>query len=153
MMAAIENISQAQFMVSVEAIPEDYEEAYKNPQQANILVYNAFDDKTGERLDAPREVYRRFQRHKSLSLLSGIRNATIQMTLGSYDAQQGIVGDNLSGKAIMQGAMQSDGAAGPYLINYIKAWNRIQQEIVIDLIPKYYRTPRSLSNHWPRRQA
>jgi hypothetical protein len=142
MMAAIENISQAQFMVSVEAIPEDYQEAYKNPQQANILVYNAFDDKTGERLDAPREV----QKIPTPQIVESAfmnANATIQMTLGSYDAQQGIVGDNLSGKAIMQGAMQSDGAAGPYLINYIKAWNRIGQ-IVIDLIPKYYRTPRSL---------
>ena len=133
MMAAIENISQAQFMVSVEAIPEDYQEAYKNPQQANILVYNAFDDKTGERLDAPREV----QKIPTPQIVESAfmnANATIQMTLGSYDAQQGIVGDNLSGKAIMQGAMQSDGAAGPYLINYIKAWNRIGQ-IVIDLIP------------------
>lgn len=140
--AAIENMSQAQYMVPVEGIPEDYLNAYQNPQQANILVYNQFDDKTGERLDPPREI----QKPGVPPIIESafmLTNQSIQMALGSYDAQQGIVGDNLSGKAIMQGAMQSDGAAGPYLINYIKGWNRIGQ-IVLDLIPKYYRTPRSL---------
>lgn len=142
MFGAIENMSQAQYMVPVEGIPEEYLDAYQNPQQANILVYNQFDDKTGERLDPPREI-------QKTGVPPIIENAflmtdqSIQSALGSYDAQQGIVGDNMSGKAIMQGALQSDGAAGPYLINYIKAWNRIGQ-IVIDLIPKYYRTPRSL---------
>lgn len=140
--AAIENMSQAQYMVPLQGIPEDYLTAYQNPQQANILVYNQFDKDTHERLDPPREI----QKTGVPPIIENaflMTNQSIQMALGSYDAQQGIVGDNLSGKAIMQGAVQSDGAAGPYLINYIKGWNRIGQ-IVLDLIPKYYRTPRSL---------
>lgn len=142
MMAEIEDMVMHKFLVSAEAIPEEYLEAYQKPQQASVLVYNAFDDKTGERLEPPREI----QRTPTPPIVESTfmnANVTIQAALGSYDAQQGIVGDNLSGKAIMQGALQSDGAAGPYLINYIKAWNRIGQ-IVLDLIPKYYRTPRSL---------
>jgi hypothetical protein len=141
-MQSIENIVQYQIMVPAEAIPEEYLGAYQKPQEANVLVYNQFDDKTGQRLDPPREV----QKVPPPPVVeSTFQNSTriIQSTLGSYDAQQGIVGDNLSGRAIMQGAMQSDGAAGPYLINYIKAWNRIGQ-IVLDLIPKYYVTPRSI---------
>lgn len=141
-MQSIENIVQYQIMVPLEAIPEDYLNAYQKPQEANVLVYNQFDDKTGERLDPPREV----QKVPPPPVVeSTFQNSSriIQSTLGSYDAQQGIVGDQLSGKAIMQGAMQSDGAAGPYLINYIKGWNRIGQ-IVLDLIPKYYITPRSI---------
>lgn len=141
-MQSIENIVQYQIMVPAEAIPEEYLSAYQKPQEANVLVYNQFDDKTGQRLDPPREV----QKVPPPPVVeSTFQNSLriIQSTLGSYDAQQGIVGDNISGKAIMQGAMQSDGAAGPYLINYIKAWNRIGQ-IVLDLIPKYYVTPRSI---------
>ncbi len=142
MMNEIENMVMHKFIVSVEAVPADYMGAYQNPQEASVLLYNAFDDKTGERLEAPREI----QRTPTPPIVeSAFMNAdsTIQATLGMYDAAQGIVGDNLSGKAIMQGAMQSDGAAGPYLINYLKGWDRIGQ-IVLDLIPKYYKTPRSL---------
>lgn len=142
MFGAIENMSQAQYMVPVEGIPEEYLDAYQNPQQANILVYNQFDDKTGERLDPPREI-QKMGVPPIIETAFMMTDQSIQSALGSYDAQQGIVGDQMSGKAIMQGAIQSDGAAGPYLINYIKAWNRIGQ-VVIDLIPKYYRTPRSL---------
>lgn len=143
--AEIEQMVMHKWIVSLEAIPKDddnYLQAYQNPQLASVLVYNAFDDKTGQRLEGPREVQRTPTPPIVESTFLNARN-TIQFTLGSYDSQQGIIGDNLSGKAIMQGAMQSDGTAGPYLINYIKAWNRIGQ-IVIDLIPKYYKTPRSL---------
>lgn len=142
MMNEIENMVMHKFIASVEAVPEDYKDAYANVQEASVLLYNAFDDKTGERLEAPREI----QRTPTPPIVeSAFLNAdrTIQATLGSFDAQQGIVGDQLSGRAIMQGAMQSDGAAGPYLINYLKAWDRVGQ-IVLDLVPKYYRTPRSL---------
>ncbi len=140
-LAAIENLTQAQLKVPLEAIPLDQLQAYQNPQQANVLIYNQF-GKNGERLDPPQEVIKQ-QIPSIIENVFMMMDQTIQATLGSYDAQQGIVGNQISGKAIMQGAIQSDGAAGPYLINYIKAWNRIG-EIVIDLIPKYYKTARNL---------
>jgi hypothetical protein len=142
MMNEIENMVMNKWVASVEGIPTDYQGAYQNPQEAAVLLYNAFDDKTGERLEPPREV----QRTPTPPIVeSSFMNAqaVIQATLGSYDASQGIVGDNLSGKAIMQGALQSDGASGPYRTNYLKAWERIGL-VTMDLIPKYYRTPRSL---------
>ncbi len=142
MMAEIENMVMHKFMVAVEAIPEDYQEAYKNPQQANVLVYNTFDEKTRERLDPPREI----QRTPTPPIVESTfmnSDMTIQMSLGSHELQSAVNQKDLSGIAIQQGALQTDGAAGPYLINYIKAWNRLGQ-IVIDLIPKYYVTPRSL---------
>jgi len=141
MLNEIENMVMHKFIVSVEAIPEDYKEAYRNVQEANVLAYNAFHADTGERLEAPREV----QRTPTPPIIESAfmnADATIQATLGSYDASQGIV-DNMSGRAMIQGALQSDGSSGPYLINYLKAWDRIGQ-IVLDLIPKYYKTPRSL---------
>lgn len=145
-LAFIENLTNAQFKVPLQALPtnqQTYLNAYTNPQTANILVYNQFDDKTGERLDPPMEVVKQ-QVPSIVQETFVMMTSTIQDTLGSYDAQQGIqAGAGLSGKAIMQGAMQSDSAAGPYRINYIKGWNRIG-EVVMHLMPRVYRTPRSI---------
>ncbi len=138
----LENMVMHKWVASVEGVPTDYQDAYANPQEAGVLLYNAFDDKTGERLEPPREV----QRTPTPPIVeSSFMNAqsVIQATLGSYDASQGIVGDNLSGKAIAQGALQSSTASGVFNLNYLKAWDRLGQ-IVMDLIPKYYKTPRSL---------
>lgn len=142
--AEIENMVMHKWVVPLESIPDNdkYLNAYVNPQEESVLVYNAFDDKTGQPLPGPREVQRTpTPPIVENAFMSAIN--TIQATLGSYDAQQGNIDPSMSGRAIMQGAMQADGAAGPYLINYIKAWNRIGQ-VVMDLIPKYYKTPRSL---------
>jgi len=66
-----------------------------------------------------------------------------QTILGTYDSILGTNDQQISGVAIQQGAMQANAAAIPYLMGYIKGLNRIAQ-IIIDLIPKYYVTPRSL---------
>ena len=39
--------------------------------------------------------------------------------------------------------IQSNNASVPFIVGYIKGLNRVAQ-IIVDLIPKYYRTPRSL---------
>jgi predicted GNAT family acetyltransferase len=67
----------------------------------------------------------------------------IQGILGSYDAALGIQNNELSGVAIMQGAMHSNAAAMPYTVGFMKGWNRVCQQL-LDLIPKYYLTPRSI---------
>jgi hypothetical protein len=72
----------------------------------------------------------------------------IQGILGSYDAALGIQNNELSGVAIMQGAMHSNAAAMPYTVGFMKGWNRVCQ-INLDLIPKYYVTPRSLPTVHP----
>lgn len=141
--AEIENMVMHKFIVSAEAIPEDYVEAYKNVQQASTLVYNAFYQKNPEiRLEPPREI----QRTQTPPIVENTFLGTDQVTqtiLGSYDAILGINEKNISGVAIEAGAMQSNAAALPYLMGYIKALNRVSQ-IIVDLIPKYYQGPRSL---------
>src|SRR5690606_1889099 len=66
-----------------------------------------------------------------------------QTILGSYDSAQGVNQAQLSGIAFARSAIQSNNASVPYIVGYIKGLNRVAQ-IIIDLIPKYYRTPRSL---------
>ena len=141
--AEIENMVQHKFMVAVESIPEDYADAYKNVQQASTLVYNAFyKDNPEVPLPPPREV----QRTPTPDIVQMTFMGTDQVTqtiLGTYDSILGTNDKQISGVAIQQGAMQSNAAAIPYLQGYIKGVNRIAQ-IITDLIPKYYVTPRSL---------
>jgi len=141
--AEIENMVQHKFMVAVESIPEDYADAYKNVQQASTLVYNAFyKDNPEQPLPPPREV----QRTPTPDIVNMTFMGTDQVTqtiLGTYDSILGTNDKQISGVAIQQGAMQSNAAAIPYLQGYIRGLNRVAQ-IVVDLIPKYYVTPRSL---------
>ena len=141
--AEIENMVQHKFMVSLESIPEDYADAYKNVQQASTLVYNAFyKDNPEVPLTPPREV----QRTPTPDIVQMTFMGTDQVTqtiLGTYDSILGTNDKQISGVAIQQGAMQSNAAAIPYLQGYIKGLNRLAQ-IIVDLIPKFYVTPRSL---------
>lgn len=141
--AEIQNMVMHKFKVAIESIPEEYKDAYKNVQVMSVLAYNAFFEKNPEvPLPPPQEI----QRTETPQLVQAIFNGsdqTTQMILGSYDTALAVNSDALSGKAIQQGALQSNGAALPYLMGYIKGLNRIAQ-LILDLIPKYYRTPRSL---------
>lgn len=141
--AEIENMVMHKWIAAVEGIPEDYIDAYQNPQQASVIVYNAYyKDDPDKPLPPPREIQRTPTPPIVEATFMG-SDAVTQAILGSYDGVLGISGNQISGVAIQQGAMQSNAAAMPYLTNYIRALNRIAQ-IILDLIPKYYVTPRSL---------
>lgn len=141
--AELETMVQHKFMVAIESIPEDYVDAYTNPQQAQVLAYNAFYEKDQNMPLPPPQVIQRTDTPSIVQATFEGTDRTTQAILGSFDAQQGVVGDKISGRAIEAGAMQSDAAALPYLENLIKALNRVGM-ILIDLIPKYYVTPRSV---------
>jgi hypothetical protein len=67
----------------------------------------------------------------------------MQSILGSYDASLGINNNQLSGVAIVEGATQSNAAAMPYVVSFLQSLNQVAH-IIVDLIPKYYVTPRTL---------
>lgn len=143
---SIENMVEHKFMVAKEALPkeEDWLEAYRNQQKPSTLVYNAFFEQNPEQpipmpireiqhVPAPPEVIQAFTGTDSL----------IQNILGSYDAALGINDNQLSGIAIVEAASQSNAAAMPYIVGFLQGLQRIA-EIVVDLIPKYYKTPRTI---------
>lgn len=142
----IENTIQHKFMVAKEAIPkeDEFQEAYKNVQKASTLVFNSVHEANPEmpianpireiqRVPAPPEITSAFQGADSL----------IQNVLGSYDASLGINNNQLSGIAIVEAASQSNAAAMPYIVGYLEGWQRAC-EIYVDLLPKYYVTPRTI---------
>lgn len=139
----LENTVEHKFIASVESIPEDYLEAYINVQKPATLLYNAFlDGDMNAPLAPPREIVRT-PIPPEISATFGMTDNLIQGILGSYDAALGIQNNELSGVAIMQGAMHSNAAAMPYTVGFMKGLNRVCQQI-LDLIPKIYVTPRSI---------
>ncbi|NTU69251.1 hypothetical protein HGB13_00260 [bacterium] len=139
----LENMVQHKFKVAKEAIPKGYEEAYKNIQQASILVYNAFKDNDPNiplpppqeigRIPAPPEVTNTFM----------IADQTTQNILGSYDAALGINNNQLSGIALVEAASQNNAVAMPYINGYLQGLSAAAQAI-IEIIPEYYKTPRTV---------
>lgn len=139
----LENTVEHKFIASVESIPEDYIDAYIDIQKPGTLLYNAFlDGNPDVPLAPPREIVRT-PIPPQISETFQMSDNLIQGILGSYDAALGIQNNELSGVAIMQGAMHSNAAAMPYTVGFMKGLNRVCQQI-LDLIPKYYVTPRSI---------
>lgn len=139
----MESIVQHQYIVAIESIPEDQQEAYTTPQIASCLQYNHVFDKEAGIMLPPPQVLQRRQIPPELTQTFNSASNIMQMTLGNYDAILGINDKDISGKAIQAGAMQSNAAALPYLMGFNNGLTRLA-EIVVDLIPKYYRTPRTL---------
>lgn len=138
----LENIVQHKVMIAKEALPkeEDFLAAYKDYQKPSTYVYNAYFEQDPDkpipnpirevqRVPAPPEVIQTFTSSDSL----------IQNILGSYDASLGINDNQLSGIAIVEAATQSNSAAMPYIVGFLQGLQRIA-EIIVDLIPKYYKT-------------
>lgn len=139
----IENMIQHKFIVSIEAIPPDYEEAYQNVQQADVLVYNAFYKGDTQTPLAPPQVVQRTQTPPIVESTFMGSDTVTQAILGNYDSTLGTNQKDVSGVAVANGAIHTSAASTPYLMGYIKGLNRIAQ-IMLDLIPKYIVTPRTL---------
>jgi hypothetical protein len=142
----IENTVQHKFMIKKEALPKEQEwlEAIKDVQKPSNIVVNAFFEENPDqpipdpirevmKVPAPPEIIQSFTGSDSL----------IQNILGSYDASLGINNNQLSGIAIVEAATQSNAAAMPYVVGYLQGYQRAAQ-IYTDLLPKYYKTPRTL---------
>jgi len=141
----IENMTQHKWKVPYEAIPNDKKwlKAYTDPQTANVIVYNQYKDGDPNKpVNAPQEIQRQPIPNEVLQTFQ-LTDQTIQGILGSYDATIGINDKDISGKAIQQGAMQSNAAAMPYTVGFLNGWNRCAQ-IYLDLLPKFYVTPRTI---------
>lgn len=140
----LENMIQHKFSMAIESVNEDYEDALKNVQKADVIFYNHFlDENRPEVTLPPPQVINRQPIPQEVTNTFRVSDEMTQAILGSYDNAMGVNRAELSGVAIARGALQSNTAFMPYIVGYINGLNRIAQ-IIIDLIPKYYRTPRSL---------
>jgi len=142
----IENIVQHKFIIKQEALPQEeaWLEAIRDIQKPSNIVVNAFFDQNPNQPipDPIREIAKPPAPPEILQAFTGA-DSTIQNVLGSYDASLGINNNQLSGKAIEIGALQSNSASMPYIVGFLSGLQRIAH-IYVDLLPKYYTTPRTL---------
>lgn len=142
----IESTVQHKFMVAKEALPKEEEllQAYKDVQKANVMVFNSvYEGNPDQPINNPiREVQRVGAPPEIVQAFTGT-DALMQNILGTYDASLGINNNQLSGVAIVEAATQSNATAMPYIIGYLQGYQRAAQ-IYVDLMPKYYTTPRTL---------
>lgn len=141
----LENMIQHKFIVAEESLPqqEEYLAAYDNVQQANVVVYNAYNENNPDQpIPPPREVVRTPIPAEVMGAYS-VTDSTSQVILGSFDASLGINDNQLSGVAIIEAATQSNSAAMPYVTGYLQAWTHIGC-MIADLLPLYIVTPRTI---------
>lgn len=140
----LENLVQHKIMACEEGIPPQYKDAYEDFQHADVLVYKNFSDKMpGEQLPPPQAI----QRTPIPPEVSNTFSLTDQMTqniLGSFDIQMGnLNASQLSGLAVQETVTQGNAVAMPYVEGYLQALNQVAT-IIVDLIPKYWKTPRTI---------
>lgn len=142
----IENIVQHKFIIKKEALPKEEEwlAAIKDIQKPSNIVVNAFYEKNPDQpIPEPiREIMKIPAPPEALQAFTG-SDSLIQNVLGSYDASLGINNNQLSGIAIVEAASQSNATAMPYIVGYLQGYQRAAQ-IYVDLMPKYFTTPRTL---------
>lgn len=141
----MENMVQHKFKVAKESLPkeEDWLQAYKDIQKPSTLVYNAFYENDPDKPCPPPEEIARVPMPQEVVQSFVGADQLIQNILGSYDASLGINDNQLSGVAIVEAATQSNAAAMPYVVGFLQGLQRVA-ECILDLIPKYYKTPRTI---------
>lgn len=141
----LENLVQHKFKVAKESLPDEqaYLDAYTNIQIANTLIYKAFkDNDPKQQVPPPMEIQRVPPPSEVISTFTLV-DQMAQSILGSYDASLGINDNQLSGTAIVEGATQSNSAAMPYIVGFLQGLSQVAK-IYVELLPKYYVTPRSI---------
>lgn len=130
-------------VIPEEALPESQEaiNAWKDIDRSKgALLRRAF-KKDGTPLPGIETIPSGTINQQTIQLFE-ISDKTIQSQFGSYDAQRGIQND-VSGKAIVEGAMESSGSSSPLVTNYMAALKQIAL-VILDLIPMYYTTMRTM---------
>lgn len=142
--AEIENMVMTKFMAAIEAMPDDsdYLDAYRNPQSPSVMLYKAhLDGNPNAPLPPPTPIPRTQTPAVVLDAFHST-DAKTQMALGSFQMQEGLQSD-LSGKAMLQSQVMARKNAVAYEMGYLRLYERVC-ECIIDLLPKLYKTPRSI---------
>lgn len=139
----LENMVQHKWIVPLEAIPEQYKDAYTNNQVPGVVIYKSFNDQQPEQAVPPPQVVARPPMPPEIqgAFSSGLQYT--QNILGAYDASLGVQGNDISGKAIIAGSTNSNASAMPYVVGFMQGLNQLAQ-CVIDLMPKKYTLPRNI---------
>lgn len=137
------NATQSKTMMPIDAFPEKMQQAkaWLMPQVASVQLYNATDSK-GNPIPQPTPV---FNQPIDPAIYNSFMSAddTIRGVLSTFDVSEGVNNNDLSGKAIVEAGSQSNAVIMPYIMNNMAAMTQLGT-IILDLIPKYYITSRTI---------
>lgn len=142
----LENMIQHKFVVAKEALPteEDFLQAYRDVQQADVLVYNSFNELFPDQQLPPPQPIQRIPIPPEVSNTFMSCDQTTQVILGNFDMNMGNMNKTqISGVAMVESITQSNSAAMPFVVGYLNGLGRLAKGIV-DLLPKLVVTPRTL---------
>lgn len=139
----IEGMIASKFMAPVESIPEQYVDAWINPQKASTLMFNAFMKDGATPLPPPIPVQRQPLPPEVTATFVGC-DQTIQSILGAFDAQRASADNDLSGVAIANAQNISNNASMPYIVNFLASLGQAAQ-IAVDIMPETYMNARMIS--------
>ena len=138
-----QSLSKHKILIAEESISPNYEDHITQPQQYDTLVYRAFYNNDPSKPNPPPIQMARSAFPPEMFALFQYVPTIFQNILGSYDASLGINDNQLSGKAIQQGAIHSSYTAKPFINKYILSLNQVAK-IILHLIPKVYKGEMSL---------
>lgn len=143
--AELENMVQHKWIIPIEGLPsqEEYQQVYANNQIPNNVMYQAYWNKDVTKPLPPPQAVVRPPIPPEIMNTFAMCDQAMQVILGSGDATLGVNDQGESGKAIIARVTQSNSAAMPYIVGNLQALNQVGQ-IVVSLIPKVYKAPRSL---------
>ncbi|MHB9161413.1 MAG: portal protein [Nitrosotalea sp.] len=142
----IENIIQHKFKIAREALPneEEYLNAYRDIQIADVLVYNHFDPNRPDAVLSPPMEVNRIPIPPELTNTFASSDQQISSMLGSFDMELGRMSKkDLSGIAMETAITQNNTAAMPYIIGFLQGLGQLARGYV-DLLPKYIVTPQTM---------
>lgn len=139
----LENMVQHKFMYALEGVPQQYTDPMIDIQRASVLFYNAYDPNDPTKQLPPPQAAPNAPAPPEITQTFMLGPQMMQTILGSYDASLGINDNQLSGKAIRNGAVQSNPVARPFIVSYMKGMEQIGT-ILLDRIPRTIRTPRTI---------
>lgn len=139
----IESTVAHKLMMPVESVDDNYLEALRNYQIPDVVLYRAYREGDTENPVPPPQWIQRPQVPQIIPDTFFNSSKMMQSILGSYDAMLGIQGNDISGKAMRYGAIQASKGSMPGSTGFINGLNQAAK-ICVDLIPKYYKTPRSI---------
>lgn len=145
--AKISNFDDLDWMIAEEAKPTSDEDrrTLKNPQGKRVGYYRSLfqlPDQTYMQLPVPQRVTRFPMPPELPQLFQGADNM-IQNIMGAFDTNMAQNNNELSGKGIIEAAMQSNATNMPYIINFLPSLAQLGT-IAIDLMTKYHIYPRQI---------
>lgn len=135
----IENVMQHKLLVAQEALPtqDEWLQPYHNYQQQSIIVYKSRYEDNQEPISNPVSAVPRTGAPPEVFETYASTAGMIQKVLGTFDAALGAnAQQNISGKAIFQGALNSNMSAGPYTHGLAMGLESCAQ-LYADMLPKF----------------